>query len=146
MENYLAELIARDLLRLKDELVKFNTEENIWKTVPGVTNPAGTLVLHLLGNFNFTIGTQIGGTGYVRNRDLEFSLKDVPREKLIADIEATVEVVKNSLRDIDPAKLEETYPLEMVGKNTTVFYITFFYGHLNYHLGQVNYLRRVLEA
>jgi hypothetical protein len=146
MENYLGELIARDLLRLKDELVKFNAEENIWGTIDGVTNPAGTLVLHLLGNFNYTIGALIGGTGYVRQRDLEFSSRDIPREKLIADIEATVEVVKNSLRGIEPSKLEETYPLEMAGKNTTAFYLTFFYGHLNYHLGQVNYLRRILEA
>jgi len=146
MENYLSELFERELLKLKDEINNFKDEENIWRIVDGITNPAGTLVLHLLGNLNYTIGTLIGGTGYVRNRDQEFSLKDVPRKKLIADIESTIEVVKTSLAGIEQTKLEETYPLEFWGQKSTGWYLTMFYGHFNYHLGQVNYLRRILEA
>jgi hypothetical protein len=73
MENYLAELFERDLVKLRDEIKNFKDEKNIWKNTDGVTNSVGTLVLHLLGNLNFTIGTQIGGTGYVRNREQEFS-------------------------------------------------------------------------
>lgn len=145
MENYLAELYERDLLKLKDEIEKFKDESNIWKNTEGVINPAGTLVLHLLGNLNYTIGAIIGKTGYVRNREQEFSLKDVPREKLISEIENTIAVVKISLQGINQAKLEETYPLEMFGVKSTAYYLTVFYGHLNYHLGQVNYLRRILE-
>ena len=146
MENYLAELFERDLVKLRDEIKNFKDEKNIWKNTAGVTNSAGTLVLHLLGNLNFTIGTQIGGTGYIRNREQEFSLTGVPREKLIADIESTIEVVKTSLTGINQAKLDEIYQLEMFGKKSTSWYLTMFYGHLNYHLGQVNYLRRILEA
>ena len=146
MENYLAEVFERDLLKLRDEVRSFKDESNIWRKADGISNSAGTLVLHLLGNLNFTIGTQMGATGYVRNREQEFSLTDVPREKLIADIEATIEVVKISLQDVDQSKLDETYPLEMFGKKSTAYYLTFFYGHLSYHLGQVNYLRRILEA
>ncbi len=145
MENYLAELYERDLLKLKDEIEKFKDESNIWKNTEGVINPAGTLVLHLLGNLNYTIGSIIGKTGYVRNREQEFSLKDVPREKLISEIENTMAVVKTSLQGINQAKLEETYSLEMFGVKSTAYYLTVFYGHLNYHLGQVNYLRRILE-
>jgi len=145
MENYLAELFERDLVKLRDEIKNFKDEKNIWKNTAGVTNSAGTLVLHLLGNLNFTIGTQIGGTGYIRNREQEFSLTGVPREKLIADIESTIEVVKTSLTGINQAKLDEIYQLEMFGKKSTSWYLTMFYGHLNYHLGQVNYLRRILE-
>ena len=146
MENYLSELFERDLLKLRDELKNFKDEKNIWRAADGVTNPAGTLVLHLLGNLNYTVGTLIGSTGYVRNREQEFSLKDVPREKLVADIESTIEVVKTSLTGISQSKLDETYPLEMWGQKSTSFYLTSFYGHFNYHLGQVNYLRRMLEA
>jgi len=146
MENYLAELYERDLLKLRDEINKFQNEDNIWQRADGITNTAGTLVLHLLGNLNFTIGTQLGGTGYVRNREQEFSLMGVPREKLIADIESTIEVVKTSLATVDQSKLDETYKLEMFGIKSTAFYLTVFYGHLNYHLGQINYLRRILEA
>lgn len=146
MENYLAELFERDLLKLKEEIKSFKDEDNIWRKADGISNSAGTLVLHLLGNVNYTIGSLIGGTGYVRNREQEFSLTDVPREKLIADIESTVEVAKTSLSGVSQAKLDETYPLELLGQKSTVLYLTFFYGHFNYHLGQINYLRRILEA
>jgi hypothetical protein len=146
MENYLSELYERELLKLKDEINNFKNEENIWCKADGITNPAGTLVLHLLGNLQFTIGAIIGGTGYVRHREQEFSLTGVSREKLITDIENTIEMVKSSLAGIRQSKLEETYPLEMFGQKSTAFYLTSFYGHFNYHLGQVNYLRRILEA
>jgi len=146
MDNYLTDLLVRQLTALKDELLKFKNEENIWKATDGVINSAGTLVLHLLGNMNFTVGTQLGGTGYVRNREQEFSLRDVPREKLVADIESTIEVIKTSLATVDQAKLDETYSLEMIGTHSTVWYLTYFYGHITYHLGQLNYLRRILEA
>jgi hypothetical protein len=146
MDNYLTELFEQDLLKLKAEIASFKNEENIWRKADGITNTAGTLVLHLVGNLNYVIGTIIGGTGYVRNREQEFSLTGVSREKLIADIEGTVEVIKTSLATINPARLEETYALEMFGKKSTAYYLTRFYGHFNYHLGQVNYLRRILES
>lgn len=145
MENYLAELFERDLLTLKDEINNFKTEDNIWRKADGISNSAGTLVLHLLGNLNFTIGTQLGGTGYVRNREQEFLLTGVPRQKLIADIEEVITIVKNSLQGVSQHKLDETYPLEMFGKKSTAYYLTHFYGHLTYHIGQINYLRRILE-
>ncbi|GAC1303793.1 MAG: hypothetical protein NVSMB24_10290 [Mucilaginibacter sp.] len=145
MENYFAELFERELLKLKDEIKNFKDEDNIWRTADGVTNSAGTLVLHLLGNLNYTVGALLGGTGYVRNREQEFSLTGVPQQKLLADIEDVIGVVKTSLNGIDQARLDETYALEMLGKKSTGWYLTFFYGHLTYHLGQINYLRRILE-
>ncbi|MDP9047091.1 MAG: DUF1572 domain-containing protein [Bacteroidota bacterium] len=146
MENYLSELFERDLLKLRDEIKNFKNEANIWKTTDGITNSAGTLTLHLLGNLNYTVGTLLGGTGYIRNREQEFSLRDVPQAKLVADIESTIEVVKAGLNGIDQSKLDEIYALDFLGKHSTVWYLTMFYGHLNYHLGQVNYLRRILES
>ena len=146
MENYFSELYDRELLKLKDEVKNFKNEANIWRKSDGVTNSAGTLVLHLVGNLNLTIGTHLGGTGYVRNREQEFSLTGVSQQKLIADIERLIEVVKNSLKNTSPEKLSEQYPLEIVGQKSTTFYLMFFFGHLTYHLGQINYLRRVLEA
>jgi hypothetical protein len=145
MENYLIELFERDLLKLKAEIVNFKDESNIWRKADGISNSAGTLVLHLLGNVNYTVGALLGGNGYVRNREQEFSLTNVPREKLIADIESAIDAVKKGLQNVDQAKLDETYPLEIVGQKNTAYYLTFFYGHLNYHLGQINYLRRILE-
>jgi hypothetical protein len=145
MENYFAEVFERDLLKLKTEIQNFKDEDNIWRKTDGISNSAGTLVLHLLGNLNYTIGALLGGSGYVRNREQEFSLTGVPREKLLADIDAAIKAVKTGLQKTDQAKLQEIYPLEIVGKQSTSYYLTFFYGHLNYHLGQINYLRRILE-
>lgn len=146
MENYFSEIYERDLLKLKAEVANFKDENNIWRKADGISNSAGTLVLHLLGSLNYTICALLGGSGYVRNREQEFSLTGIPQEKLIADIESTIEAVKAGLQDITQAKLDEIYPLEMVGKHSTQYYLIFFNGHLNYHLGQINYLRRILES
>jgi len=145
MENYLSELYERDLLKLKAELESFKDEANIWKTLPGITNSTGVLTKHLLGNLNMFIGSMIGRTGYVRNRDYEFSLETEPREMLTGQIDSVIAIVKSSLREIDQAKLEEPFPAEFLGQKSTAFYLTMFSGHFNYHLGQINYLRRILE-
>jgi hypothetical protein len=145
MEDYFAELYERDLLKLRDEVKNFKDDYNLWRLKDGVSNSAGTLVLHLVGNLNFCIGTKIGNTGYVRDRVHEFSATDVPREELLASIDNVIEVVKTSLTGISQQRLEEIYPLEMYGQKSTAYYLTFFHGHLNYHLGQIDYLRRILE-
>jgi hypothetical protein len=116
MENYLAELYERDLLKLRDEVKNFKDDYNIWRKSDGISNSAGTLVVHLTGSLNFCIGTKIGGTGYVRNREHEFSATDVPRQELIAGLDNLIEVVKTSLQGISQQKLEETYPLEVFGQ------------------------------
>ncbi len=146
MENYFSELYLRDILKLRDEIAAFKDEDNIWRQMDGISNSAGTLTLHLVGNLNYTIGAMLGKTGYVRNRVEEFSLTGVPQTKLIADIELLAEVVKESLKDISQQKLDEQYPLDFFGQKSTAFYMLQFYGHLTYHLGQINYLRRILEA
>jgi len=146
MDTYLTELFERDLLRLRDELNSFKNEENIWKKAGGITNTAGTLALHLLGNLNFCIGTQLGNTGYVRDREFEFSGTAVPRDKMVADIGALIPIVKNTLPGLTDTQLAAIYPLEFYGPKTTAFYLAHFYGHFSYHLGQINYLRRILEA
>ena len=146
MTNYFAVLFERDLLKLRDEIRNFKDDDNIWRREDGVSNSAGTLVLHLAGNLNYCIGTLIGNTGYVRDRVKEFSTVDVPRENLLEAIGNLVEVVKHSFEGMDQQKLDAIYPLEMFGQQSTAYYLTHFYGHLNYHLGQINYLRRVLEG
>ena len=146
MENYFAELYERDLLKLRDEIKNFKDDYNLWRKEDGVSNSAGTLVLHLTGNLNFCVGTTLGNTGYVRNRELEFSATDVPRTELIAGIDGVIEIVKTILPGLTQQQLEAIYPLEFFGPKSTAWYLTALYGHLTYHLGQVNYLRRILEG
>jgi hypothetical protein len=132
----LVELFNRDITRCIKEIEAFKNEENIWLTYAGINNSAGNLCLHLIGNLNTYIGEQIGKIGYIRNRELEFSSKGIPKADLIKNLENTLGVVSDSLNKMNQGDLEKEYPL---------FFITHLSTHLNYHLGQINYLRRNLE-
>jgi hypothetical protein len=146
MTNELSELFERDLLKLRDELNNFKNEENIWRKLNGITNTAGNLALHIIGNLNFLVGNLVGSTAYVRNREYEFSATGVPRKKLVDDIDELIAVLKNTISNLADEEVQAIYPLEFYGKRSTGFYLMHLYGHLNYHLGQINYLRRILEA
>lgn len=143
----LQSLFERDLLRLKTEIELYRDESKLWHIEKGIANSAGNLCLHLIGNLNAFIGAQLGNTGYVRNRELEFSLKDIPRKELLEKIEATIEVVKQSLEKVTDEQLQAEYPI-MVFKDklSTAMFLTHLATHLTYHLGQINYHRRLLDA
>lgn len=146
MELFFAGLFERDILKLKDELSAFDNELNIWAIPPGISNCAGNLTLHLIGNLNHFIGATLGNSGYVRTRDLEFSTKGVSRAQLLADLDKTIVEVRDTLSTLTPEQLEQPFPFELFGQHNTAFYLTHFYGHIAYHLGQINYLRRILEG
>lgn len=140
-------LFERDLNKLKTELLAYKSEEAIWKTEAAISNSAGNLALHLIGNLNAFVGAEIGKTGYIRNRPLEFSAKFVPREQLVADIEATIEVIKNALPLLTEEDYKAEYPiLVFEEKTSTEYFLIHLTVHLGYHLGQVNYHRRLLDA
>ena len=138
-------LFKRDLSQLKVEIDLYPIEEKIWVIDHGIANSAGNLCLHLIGNLNFFIGAEIGKSGYVRNRPLEFSLKDTPKAKLIEQIEATLQVVDAALSTLKSKDLAKEYPiLVFKDKMTTEYFLVHLATHLSYHLGQVNYHRRLL--
>jgi hypothetical protein len=142
----LIELFNRDITRCIKEIEAFKTEENIWRTYAGINNSAGNLCLHLIGNLNTYIGEQISKTGYIRDRELEFSSKGIPKADLVKGLESTLDVVVESLNKMNQRDLEKEYPLLVFKEKTsTLFFITHLSTHLNYHLGQINYLRRNLE-
>lgn len=146
MTDVFIKIIVRDLDKLVKELEAFQDEKNIWKTTGNVINPAGNLCLHLVGNLNTYIGKNIGGTGYVRDRNAEFSTKDVPRQTLITSIAQTKMVVMTSLARLDSEALNQTYPENVLGyEMTTHYFLVHLTAHLSWHLGQINYLRRILE-
>jgi len=139
-------LFERDLTKLKEELLTYHNEENIWKTEVQIPNSAGNLTLHLIGNLNAFIGAEIGKTGYVRNRPLEFSDKDVPREKMIAALDSTIQVIKNALSTLTEEDYAAEYPLVVFKeKMSTEYFLIHLAVHLGYHLGQINYHRRLLD-
>jgi uncharacterized damage-inducible protein DinB len=144
--NVLTQLYDRELTAVIKELNAFHSEENIWKTVPGISNSAGNLCLHLIGNLNHFIGATLVNTGYVRNRELEFSSKNISRATLIKDLQSTIDLLNTSLPSINEEELNADFPLQL--NNTTYStnqMLHHLLSHLSYHLGQVNYLRRFLE-
>jgi uncharacterized damage-inducible protein DinB len=146
MKDSLIFYFDRDLNKLKNELKAFEEEENLWKVLPGVTNSAGTLALHLIGNLNHYIGAAMGNSGYERDRDAEFSLRDVPRGEILVQIEDTRQTVAKALLEFPEDWFSRKYPLEEFGYPMTYeYFMVHLVGHLNYHLGQINYLRRIMQ-
>ncbi|TAF64587.1 MAG: DinB family protein [Cytophagales bacterium] len=146
MIQSLKTLFERDLNRLKSEIEAYQNEANLWQTEKNIANSAGNLCLHLIGNLNTFIGAQLGKTDYIRNRYLEFSLKNVPKTELISKIEATIQMVSKTLENLKEEELTKDYPIVVLAEKTTTEYLLIHLTtHLNYHLGQINYHRRLLD-
>jgi len=143
----LAFLFSRDLTRLGKQIEAFPNDESLWQTLPGVLNPAGNLALHIEGNLREFVGRQLGQLPYKRNRELEFSLRGMSRRELGARIAELRESIPAVIQDLSAEQLEMEYPevvLEVA--TTTRQFLIHLYGHLNWHLGQIDYLRRILVA
>ncbi len=142
----LIKLFTRDLNKLKAEIELYKTEANLWVIDNNILNTAGNLSLHIVGNLNHFIGAVLGETGYVRQRDLEFSQKHISRATLLKQIDDTITVVEKTLKNLPKAKLEENYPIEVFkAPMTTTYFLIHLTTHLSYHVGQVNYHRRLLD-
>ncbi|MBK6994816.1 MAG: DinB family protein [Lewinellaceae bacterium] len=138
LKENLLEFFERDLLKLKEEIGLYPEESAIWEIRPGISNSAGNLCLHLVGNLNHFIGAVLGNTGYIRQRDEEFSLKNIPRTELLLSVDQTILVLKTTLQGFSESDFDKIYPLEKHGKVVTTRYmILHLLTHLNYHLGQL---------
>jgi len=142
----IVDLYQRDIDKLIEEINLFKKEKNIWKIKGEVKNPVGNLTLHLLGNLNHFIGRTLGNTDYIRKREDEFSVKNVTREKLVSDLMSLKEVINTSLGNLSDRDLKKEFPLKIRDEIlTTELLLIYLLNHFNYHLGQINYLRRIIE-
>ncbi len=147
LANDIAALFARDLTRLLQELRAFPDTDSLWKTAPGVANAAGTLALHLEGNLREFVGRQLGSIGFTRDRPLEFSARGIEQGELIARLEAVHEMVPRVVAGLADNVLEAPYPEPLGGETvSTRRYLMHTDAHLNYHLGQIDYLRRFVTG
>ena len=145
MLSTITDLFERDLNKLAEEIQSYESENSIWATREGITNSAGNLTLHLIGNLNHFIGATLGNSGYVRDREKEFTDKNIDRKKLTDDINETIVVIKKALKKISEDDLKKDFPLAINNiTSSTEFVLLHLLAHLNYHLGQVNYHRRLL--
>lgn len=146
LTDSLLEIFERDLNKLKAEILAYKNENNLWIIEKGISNSGGNLCLHLLGNLNHFVGAILGSTGYVREREKEFTTKNVSKEKLIAGIENVLEIIKRIIPKLSEDDYKKIYPVVVFQKEmTTEFLLIHLVAHLNYHLGQINYHRRLLD-
>ena len=147
LPGLLQSFLLRELRSLRRELERYPDEASLWLTPEGLPNSAGTLALHVAGNLQHYIGAQLGQTGYVRDREREFSVRDVPRSEILAEIDAAEEAIRNTLPRLTPEQLAADYP-EAVGgvRLRTDAYLLQVTVHLAYHLGQIDYHRRMVTG
>lgn len=147
MTDSLNKVMQRNLVQLKKEMSAYNNEKDLWLMAGEIPNSAGTLCLHLCGNLQHYIGAMLGNSGYVRQRDAEFSTRDVPVAELQLLIDTTMDVVSTTLSELDTNALAENYPEEVFGTPMSKeYFLIHLSAHLGYHLGQINYHRRLLAV
>ena len=142
----LKSIFERDLKKLRQEIEAYKTEKNLWLINKNITNSAGNLCLNIIGNLNWFIGAQLGNTGFIRNRHLEFSSTNIPKADLLIEIDKTRSMLDKTLDKITISQLELEYPiLVFEQKSSTQYFLVHLTTHLAYHLGQINYHRRLLD-
>lgn len=143
--TYAHAMLVRDLHALRREVEAYPDDASIWAVPDGIANSCGTLVLHLAGNLRTYIGLQMGGVAYERDRPREFSARNLPRAELLRDIDATIAAVNDAMPKLTDAALGARFPLAIgpVTVNTQDFLLHIAV-HLGYHLGQVDYHRRLV--
>lgn len=146
MKAWLESVMTRELRALRREVEAYPSDADLWRIVPGIANPGGNLVMHLAGNLQYFVGAVLGGTGYVRNRDAEFGERDVPRQELIGEVDRALAAVETGLGRISESDLEKPFPEPVGGvTSTTGAFLSHLAVHLAYHLGQVDYHRRIIS-
>ena len=145
MHQNIHSLLLRDLASLQKEIAAYPDDDSLWVTLPGTGNSGGNLALHLAGNLRHFIGALIGKSGYIRERDLEFSTKNLSRIQVQEILEACAKEVDLALAGCDETILITDFPVEIKGTDRqTGAILMHLLAHLNYHLGQINYHRRLL--
>lgn len=105
------QVLLRDLSAVEREIMAYPDDETLWRIVAGVPNPGGVLALHLAGNIRQSIGATLGGTGYVRDREAEFSARGMTRSQVASQVADASAQVSRTLTELDPAVLGELYPM-----------------------------------
>ena len=135
----------RELEGFKRELALFPDDETIWRTAPGIANSAANLALHLAGNLQYFIGSVLGGTGFIRNREAEFGRRSGARDEIYRELDAAIAVVRRVLPALPAETLAGEFPeLVMGSRFRTSTFLVHLCAHAGFHLGQAGYLRRVV--
>ena len=137
-------MLLRELVSLRKEIEAYPSDAALWTVVPGITNAGGTLALHLTGNLQYFIGAVLGGVAYRRDRDAEFNTKGLSRAELMDRVDQTMAALSRTFTALSDSVLTGRYP-EPVAKVrvSTGDFLVHLLSHLAYHLGQIDYHRRM---
>ena len=145
--NNLTLLFTRDIIKVKTEIESYRMESNLWRVEGEITNSGGTLCMHLIGNLNAYIGVGLALTDYVRDRKNEFAGEGVSRTTLLQQLDDTLAVVTLGLSNLEASQLQDPFPIDIWDEPTEMeFTLLHLLTHLNYHLGQINYHRRLIDV
>jgi len=137
------EMVKGQVHRWSDSL----TTEQLWRKPYPYGNSVGHLILHLTGNLNYYIGARVAGTGYVRDRDREFTEpKPLPKEEVLAAFDLTIAMVVETIRKQKPADWLKEYSAQREPEAKERFGIFLrSAGHAYHHVGQIIYLANELK-
>ncbi len=145
LRDALRQTVLRDLRSLDRQIAAYPDDASLWLTPPGISNSAGNLALHIVGNLRHFVGGALGNSGYVRDRDAEFSAKNISREAVRAEIARGISDVESAFESMDALQLRSPFPLRLNERQIlTADWLTHLAVHLTYHLGQIDYHRRLL--
>lgn len=143
----LRHIYTRDLKAVILQVEAYPSEEELWHVVPGIANSGGTLALHVAGNLQHYVGSVLGDTGYERDRDAEFARRDVPRQQIIGEVRQAIVSTESTLRSLSEVDMQREYPLVVAERRLrTGDLLIHLAAHLGYHLGQIDYHRRILTG
>ena len=141
--EHIHHIMVRELRGMKNELLAYQDEGDIWRSVPGLPNTAGTVALHVAGNLQHFVGAQLGKSGYVRDREAEFGRRDVPVSEMVKELDRTIAALDAAFAKLEEEAMDRPFPQEIAGVRPTAGeFLVHLVAHLAYHLGQIDYHRR----
>lgn len=147
LRSSLQTVLTRELRAVRREIEAYPDEDSVWRVVPGLPNSGGTLALHLAGNIQHYFGAVLGRDGFRRDREAEFARRNVPRSELIAGLEAAIASVERTLPKLSDEQLNARYGEPIANRHVSAkLFLMHLATHLAYHLGQLDYHRRVVTG
>ena len=138
-------LFIGNLTSLKEDINSYANESGLWLLKGSISNTPANLALHICGNLKHNIGAVLGNTGYIRNRDAEFSATGVSKQDIISEIDSTITMIGPVFDSLSNDDLLKPWPNEFYGEGQNIGSVLFrLIWHLGYHRGQINYHRRLL--
>ena len=144
-----AAVFDRELGLLEEEIAAYRDDADLWTTIGAQKNAPATLAIHVVGGLNAMVGASLGNTGYIRDRDLEFSRRGVSRDDVIQMIRYCRDTIVPIIAGLDDDSLAGIHPGPVppaLKGITTQRFLMHLLWHVGWHRGHIYYHRLGIEA